>query len=78
MENLNKDEINSIIQRWLIVVLADEYNHIWNMSENGETYNAYYNHAYYIGCFDTIQNIAKRSGLILKLHNGDWYFIIGK
>ena len=78
MENLSKDEIKLIIQHWLIDELGCEYNHIWNMSENGENYNAYYNHAYYKGCFETIQNIAKRNGLTLKLHNGEWYFMIGK
>lgn len=78
MENLSKDENKLMIQGWLIKELGSEYNHIWNMSENCENYNAYFTQAYYKGCFDTIQNIAKRNGLTLKLHEGEWYFMIGK
>jgi len=74
MENLSKDEIKLLIREWLANELGLEYNFIWNMSENGETYNAYYNHAYYKGYFEALQNIAKRNGLKLKLHDGEWYF----
>ena len=74
MENLSKDEIKIQFLNWFVEDLGREYNHIWSMSENGENYNAYYNHAYCKGYFEALQNIGRRNGLKLKLHNGEWYF----
>lgn len=74
MENLSKDENKIELLRFLADVLSREYNHIWDMSENCENYNVYYNHAYYKGYFEALQNIGKQNGLKLKCHNGTWYF----
>lgn len=78
MENLSKDEIKMQFLSWFASDLSCEYNRIWKMSENCENYSNYYNHAYYKGYFEALENIGRNNGLKLKLHNGEWYFSIGK
>ena len=78
MENLSKDEFKTVFVNRLAELLGEEYNHIWNLSENCENYSAYYTAAYYQGYHEAISNIGRRVGLTLKIHDGEWYFMIGK
>lgn len=74
MENLSKDENKVELLRFLADVLSNEYNFIWDMSENCDNENVYFTRAYYKGYIEALHNIGKQNGLKPKCHNGTWYF----